>query len=212
MARYVPERALLKSLVGFYGGSFNPFHRGHLNLIEYLLRETPINKLILVPSFSPPHKQARKMVSFVHRFEMARRGTGHLLSEKRLLLSKVEASLPSPSYTYRTLKEIQTQMGFQKLGIVLGDDMYQNIDSWYESESLKREFYFIVMSRGQMKASSALKRSVHILNPLWRYDSTSIRDQIKKYSQSGNESLLAKLKQQLPEKTFDYILERKLYF
>ena len=103
-------------------------------------------------------------------------------------------------------------MGFQKLGIVLGDDMYQNIDSWYESESLKREFYFIVMSRGQMKASSALKRSVHILNPLWKYDSTSIRDQIKKYSQSENESLLAKLKQQLPEKTFDYILERKLYF
>ena len=49
--------------IAMFGGSFNPPHMGHLELAEKFIRELKLDKLLLIPVFTPPHKTGRDMAS-----------------------------------------------------------------------------------------------------------------------------------------------------
>ncbi|MBQ8917432.1 MAG: adenylyltransferase/cytidyltransferase family protein, partial [Oscillospiraceae bacterium] len=44
--------------VGVFGGTFNPIHLGHQNLMKNALLELELDELLLIPTYIPPHKVA----------------------------------------------------------------------------------------------------------------------------------------------------------
>ena len=42
--------------IGIYGGTFNPPHLGHFRGAEYALKQLRLDKLLLMPTHTAPHK------------------------------------------------------------------------------------------------------------------------------------------------------------
>ena len=87
--------------VGLFFGSFNPIHNGHLNIAREILKKTEIDSVWMVLSPKSPDKE--EVLDKNDRYELMRLA---LMSESKIVISKVEFNLKTPNYTYLTLLEL----------------------------------------------------------------------------------------------------------
>jgi nicotinate-nucleotide adenylyltransferase len=145
--------------IGLFGGTFDPIHRGHLALARAALERHKLNRIYLVPSGIPPHKQQQPLSAFVHRYAMVALATK---DDRQLLPSLLEApeeDVPSgkspgkkdrakPNYTIDTVRHLkQSFKSVDKLFVLAGIDAFADIAKWHQAEALFREAEFIVASR-----------------------------------------------------------------
>ena len=81
-------------------GSFNPIHRGHLQIARYMLDEGYGSRVWFVVSPQNPWKADAGLLEEGRRLEMVRRA---IAGDARMEACDVEFAMPRPSYTYRTL-------------------------------------------------------------------------------------------------------------
>ena len=60
------------SKIGILGGTFNPIHNGHIMLAQYCKQEIGLDKIIFIPTYTPPHKTNKYLVNENYRLEMCR--------------------------------------------------------------------------------------------------------------------------------------------
>ena len=207
--------------IAIYGGSFNPPHKGHTLLIKYVLENTDLKKIIVVPVFSPPHKSNGDMLAFRHRFAMLSLLLRELVNKhqsERVKLSILEKQLPTPSYTYNTLEALKKSYPKQRITVMVGEDMYYTLPSWHAYQELLKQYSFIVFkrvhqthSKNEMKKIVSRARTYFIDNPLWGYDSNNIRKLFKNYSKNKNKIITDQLENMLSVSVLNYILKYNLY-
>ena len=129
------------SIRAILGGTFNPPHLGHIQPALYLLDYIKVNTLGLMPCKIAPHKPVS--VSEAHRVEMVKLACE---LDKRLYPELIELSLPSPSYTVRTLENLR-QHHADTICFFIGADSLYNIQSWFEWERLLDYCHLVVMRR-----------------------------------------------------------------
>ncbi|MBR5496206.1 MAG: adenylyltransferase/cytidyltransferase family protein, partial [Oscillospiraceae bacterium] len=56
--------------IAIFGGAFNPIHKGHINLINEFDKIFRFDKILLIPTKTPPHKSKDEFVSDEHRMNM----------------------------------------------------------------------------------------------------------------------------------------------
>lgn len=132
--------------VGLLGGSFNPVHRGHINLGLWLVESgvcdevwfclSPLNPL--KAGMAPPESDA-------HRAAMLRLALHE--TDPRLKPCLAELDMPRPSYTINTLRRLRRQYPQVKFSVVIGTDNWQIFDQWRENESIIREFGVTIYPR-----------------------------------------------------------------
>ena len=59
-----------------FSGTFNPIHRAHLKMAEYVLSHYGFDKIIFIPAYKPPHKDYDINLC-KHRFEMVKLATAY---------------------------------------------------------------------------------------------------------------------------------------
>ena len=74
--------------IGFFGGSFDPIHRGHISLARAAAERYGLRQVLFVAASVPPHKQELPVTPFVHRYAMVALATQ---DEKQFVPSLVEA-------------------------------------------------------------------------------------------------------------------------
>ena len=42
--------------IGIYGGTFNPIHTAHVHLVREFIKRLSLDRVILIPTGTPPHK------------------------------------------------------------------------------------------------------------------------------------------------------------
>ena len=67
MAGKKPDR------LGIMGGTFDPVHIGHLVIAEAAREKLGLQKVIFIPTGTPPHKSFRSVTDGRHRLEMVKR-------------------------------------------------------------------------------------------------------------------------------------------
>ena len=88
----------------------------------------------------------------------------------------------SAGYTYNILKALQGYCRENNIAVILGEDMYHTLPSWYNAEKLITEFEFMVIRRSTDKAIQIKSRNFFILdNSIWNFSSTTIRQKLNKY-------------------------------
>ena len=138
------------SEIGIVGGTFDPFHFGHLSIAEAAIKEFDLSEVILLPTKVQPFKIGREMASEEDRVNMVR-----LIAKenKQFRVSTIEAYGQRVSYTYKTLKLLQKEYPDDKFYFILGTDSFLTLEEWFKGKELLQEFAFIIGVRPGYKTS-----------------------------------------------------------
>ncbi len=166
-----------------FGGSFNPIHHGHLVAARAAAESAGFDRILLVPSAQPPHKQAAvDLAAAADRLAMCERAvSGHSL----FAVSDIELRRSGPSFTLSTARELLAQ-GLGQVYWLIGGDTVEQLPTWYQAEALLKEVGFVIMARPGWvidwdKLSPLLTplRSNVAHTPLIDISSTDIRQRVK---------------------------------
>src|SRR5215210_7620910 len=106
--------------IGICGGTFDPFHRGHIDPIVAVREDMQWRRIIYIPAYRQPFKADVNTVSAYHRFAMAVLATD---SRDGMLVSPLELERGAISYTVDTLRSLRTYYGSEvTLDWIIGDD------------------------------------------------------------------------------------------
>ena len=132
------------SRIGIYGGAFNPPHTGHIRAAEYALKALNLDKLLLIPSCSSPHKPLPPgSADPGQRLEMAKLWAG-----EKMEVCDIELSRGGTSYTWQTVEALQQQYPQDELILCMGTDMFLSFHTWKEPERILRCVSLAVFYRG----------------------------------------------------------------
>ena len=132
--------------IGLFGGTFNPIHLGHVQVIQEVKRGFGLDKIFIIPSALPPHKAPDGLMDAGDRIEMIRLSFSN---HPDFSVSDVELNRSGPSYTIDTVRHFKSILPEDaKLFLILGSDAFLEIDTWKSYKDLFLLIPFIVMSRG----------------------------------------------------------------
>ena len=121
--------------IGILGGSFNPPHLGHLVMAQEAHAQLGLDKVVLMPVATPPHKELDGDPGAEARFELCRLAVA---KDERLEVSRLELDRGGPSYTVDTLRAIHASSPQDELIFIVGGDMAHSLPAWREPEELLR--------------------------------------------------------------------------
>lgn len=137
--------------IALFGGTFDPIHRGHLNVARAAARRFRLREVWFIPADIPPHKQRAPITPYFHRYSMV---TLAVAEEPDFLPSLLEAPAPEahmerrPSYTIDTVRRVKAGLRRgDRLYFLVGIDAFRDIAKWHKAEALLRECEFIVAAR-----------------------------------------------------------------
>ena len=119
-------------MIGFFGGTFDPIHSGHLNLAERLKSQAGLAEVWFCPAFLNPFKQ--KGSSPEDRLEMIRLA---LQDRPGLKVIDDEIKKGGLSYTIDTIRALMEKTG-KSFRLILGEDLVADFAKWKEASALIR--------------------------------------------------------------------------
>lgn len=130
--------------IAVFGGSFDPPHLGHLEIIKVALEKLAIDKLFVVPCFLNPFKTI-SLFSPTQRLSWL----NNLLigKDSRLKVLDFEIRQNKPTPTLKTIKFIEKLYKPNKIYLLLGADNIENLPKWYQYENLKAKVEFVIIPR-----------------------------------------------------------------
>jgi len=145
--------------IGICGGTFDPFHRGHLDPILAVRSLMRWDRVIFIPAFVQPFKADRVTASPFHRFAMTVLATeGH----PGLEASSRELERGAISYTVDTLEAMRSELPDATLDWIIGDDNLHRLPAWKSIDRIFELANFIVLTRldAEEDASNALPETL----------------------------------------------------
>ena len=140
--------------VGLFGGTFNPFHNGHIEIIQYVKDRYGLNKIFLIPSATPPHKPDINLAPANDRFEMVRIS---LQDHENFFVSDKELIRKGPSFTIDTINEFKKEYGCNTdFSLLMGSDAFLDITTWKNKNKIFETIEIIIMLRGHWKNYNAI--------------------------------------------------------
>lgn len=123
--------------IGIYGGTFNPPHLGHMAAAKTAAQVLGLDKLILVPAATPPHKALPEgSATARQRLDMVRLMADNLNMPGVAQVSDIELCREGKSYTSDTLVAMQAFHPDAELWLLMGTDMFLTLQNWHEPEKI----------------------------------------------------------------------------
>jgi len=144
MASMVRAKTYKKRKIGILGGTFNPIHLGHLLTAQDALEQLGLERVIFIPSATPPHKVVDKLASARDRLrmiELAIRGNG------RFEVDDIEIRRGGKSYSVDTLAELRRRHRWAALYFIIGADSLRELHLWREVARLVTLCTFVTVPR-----------------------------------------------------------------
>ena len=162
--------------IGICGGTFDPFHRGHLDPILAVRDDMEWTRLIYVPAWQQPFKAGHEHASGYHRFAMAVLATEEV---EDVFVSSMELERAGVSYTVDTLEELRRQYPNASFDWIIGDDNVADLDKWKNIERIRELARFVVLTRNESGGKPPQSRMVFARNETVAVSSTDIRKRIR---------------------------------
>ncbi|CAC9435562.1 Nicotinate-nucleotide adenylyltransferase [Bathymodiolus heckerae thiotrophic gill symbiont] len=180
-------------MIGFFGGSFDPVHYGHLKTARAIKKELKLKQLFLIPCKTPVHK-TNLQFSNKQRLEMLNLA---LVEFDDLQVDTQEIDRQNASYTIDTLKQINKDYLNEEIFLIMGEDSFNTLEAWKNYQQFGNYAQLVVLPRLPLvKGSASYKKVYFAKTPLVDISSTQIRSKIR------NQQDLSGL---LPENIIKYI-------
>jgi len=196
-----------------FGGSFDPIHIGHLIVSRYVAEHLGIERIVLIPAPSPPHKVGRRLAPAGDRLELCRRAVA---GDPQFAVSDWELTQPGPSYTLHTIRHFRSGLpAGTDLYFLIGADSLRELGSWHRVGELVEECTVVTAARpscappdfsrllGPLTERQIEKLRAHwVAGPLIDISATDVRTRVR----DGRS-----IRYLVPEAVAAYISERGLY-
>jgi len=131
--------------LGLLGGTFDPVHRGHIQLAMAALTECELDQVIFLPAAQPPHKATESVTSFNDRLAMLELVCS---SCAQFSISTIEKELPRPSYTINTLRSLNAENIEKNVySFIIGSDAFLELHTWRAFQELFDMINLIIARR-----------------------------------------------------------------
>ena len=189
-----PKDCLAKEIVmqkiGIFGGTFDPIHKLHVKIAKAAKDSLKLDKVIMVPTGNPPHKDKTKVSSFTDRFNMVRLAIEDL---DGFCVSDIEnKSKLKKSYTSDTLDAFAMHYQGDQLYFIVGSDSLFSMESWKNPDNIFSKATIVVFFRPSVSTMREFLSQKEYLEKKYRtkiefilnlaedLSSTEIRDDFKK--------------------------------
>ncbi len=194
----------MKKKIGFYGGTFDPIHFGHINLAIQLLEIHRLDEVLFCPAYCSPFKaEATPSANPEHRLEMVRLA---LVGIPHFRITTYEIDRKGPSFTIDTLRRIQGEgRGEVEFRLLLSEEAASQFEQWKDFQELIRLAPPLIGTRSSSEFKGSLAdslRSGFTQTKIFEISSTEIRSRLKKGLYCGH---------LVPEKVLGYIQANGLY-
>jgi nicotinate-nucleotide adenylyltransferase len=132
------------SRTGLLGGSFDPIHRGHLELALAARDALGLDRVVLLPTALPPHKPGARLAPAHARYAMAELA---VLDHADLQVSAFELTPGRPAYTIDTLAHFAAEEPGAERYLLVGSDSLPAFDRWRDWERILDECRLAVVER-----------------------------------------------------------------
>lgn len=134
------------SRIALFGGSFNPIHNGHFNLVKETAEKNCIDRVFVIPTYVSPFK--KDSGGFVadgkDRLEMCRLAFEEL---PYVTVSDWELSQSEVSYSINTVTHFHEEFPDDELFFIMGSDMLLSFDRWHRYKDILELCTVIAASR-----------------------------------------------------------------
>jgi len=130
--------------IGILGGTFNPIHVGHLIIAQDALEQLRLQRVIFVPSATPPHKPLDGNATAAQRLAMVKLA---IRGDKRFGVDDLEIRRGGKSYTVDTLAQLRQRMPNTEFHFIIGSDSLRELHQWKDVEQLVRSCTFVTVPR-----------------------------------------------------------------
>ena len=205
--------------IGIFGGTFNPPHLGHRHIVEDFCAQMaaaglPLDKVLIIPTFVPPHKETPDLASGEDRLAMCRLNFG----DTRYEVSDMEIARGDTSYTWMTLEDLHETYEDAELYFLMGDDMLLYLPHWRRPEYVLEQATLVSTIRSDECTVEHLRafaeetypeqyaagRFLFFESHPFPVSSTEVRELVKTRQ-------MTELQRVLDPEVLRYILERELY-
>lgn len=198
------------SKTGIIGGTFNPIHNGHILLALYCKEKLNLDSVIFIPTYTPPHKSDKELVSEVHRFNMCNIAVE---SYDDFSVSDIEIKRKGKSYTYETLTSLKEIYPEDTLYFITGADMFLTLEKWKNPEIIFDKAIIAAVPRNSSDSEVLNSHYQTILKPMGAkasildepvlsVSSTFIRENIENFDL---------IKSLIDRNVYEYIVKNNLY-
>jgi nicotinate-nucleotide adenylyltransferase len=132
-----------KQLIGLFGGTFDPIHRGHLQIAQELIDTLPLKAIHFIPNKSPTYRD-KPEASADHRLAMAQIATA---KNPQFIVNDIEMKRTGPTYTIDTITRIHQETPDQPFCLILGNDAFSIMNTWHGWGKIPELVHLIIINR-----------------------------------------------------------------
>ena len=183
-----------------YGGSFDPVHLGHEAIVNYVLPKC--DKLLIVPTNKSPNKRNAPLIASFHRYKMLK-----LLfeSSKKIEVLRYELDQEESAFTYDTIKFVKSKYVNFDITLIMGFDLFEDLNNWYNINKIKKMVNFIVFNRNKNNINDLDDFKVEFIKDFELLVSSSkVRDLF-------NEDEKDLARSMLPPLVYEYLIKEKIF-
>ncbi len=184
--------------IGIFVGSFNPVHKGHIKIVNYILENKFVDKILIIPTGNYWNKN--NIIEVKHRIKMLEN-----YETEKIIIERELNNLP---YTYLIIRKLKERYKYDELFLIMGADNIISFDKWMNYEELLK-LNFIIYKRNNVKIEKYLKKLNKLDNTIIIKDTENINISSSDIRKTINNYL--NLKNLLDKNVLNYIINNNLY-
>lgn len=186
--------------LGIYVGSFNPVHKGHKHVMEYILDNQYVDKVIVIATGNYWDKV--DMISIQDRINML-----SFYEKENIIINRDLNAIP---FTYQVLENLQKQYPNDQLYLIIGADNLPKFHLWKQVNTILKH-HILVLQRNDMNMDTYIQnfkqKNQFIMVKDFQYFNISSTE-IRKAIELGN---VKNLETYLDKDILEYIIKNGLY-
>jgi nicotinate-nucleotide adenylyltransferase len=195
------------------GGSFDPIHTGHVASAREARDRFELDKVVYLPTATPPHKSDSAMAPAHRRYAMVELA---LLYEEGLEVSPFELTPGRTAYTIDSVESFAYEFPQADLHLLIGADSLVQLPTWKRWRELTEWAHLIVLARPGWEREPSLEELPTELTDLVRDERIRfLGNRPRAISSTEIRAALARGERPragwLPGLVLDYCLKYRLY-